>query len=131
MRWRLPVRRGTQVVLAYVNSLYSAPTEEWFTVTDRGFELREVRSTSEAVLDHNQLPTPYRRDGPFFVAAIRRTIPRLVTRIGATGRQRLRVGDTDLPLYSAGTGSALTIQVRRGPIVMHWLDRFRTLPPTP
>lgn len=98
---------------------------------DRGFELQEIRSTSEAVLDHYQLPTPYRRDGPFFVSSMRRTIPRLVTRIGETGRQRLRVGDIDLPLYSAGTGSALTIQVRRGPIVLHWLDRLRTSPQTP
>lgn len=118
MRWHLPVRPGTQIALAYVNSLYNAPTEDRFIVTTTGFELTEVRSTSDAVLDSNGLPAPYGRDGLYFVSRIRRPIPFFTTRIGPVGRQRLVVGNSDVPLYTVGTGNAVTVVLRREPLLM-------------
>lgn len=118
MRWHLPVRPGTQIALAYVNSLYNAPTEDRFIVTTTGFELTEVRSTSDAVLDSNGLPAPYGRDGLYFVSRIRRPIPFFTIRIGPVGRQRLVVGNSDVPLYTVGTGNAVTVVLRREPLLM-------------
>lgn len=113
--WRLPVRSGTQVTLAYVNSIYNAPTEERFTLTADGFTLTSVRSTSEAVLAYNTLPGPYARDGSYFAAAAGGRFPTLTLRIGQTGRQRLIADGTTLPLYAAGVGARLRLAVVRSP----------------
>src|SRR5574341_725477 len=88
--WRVPVRLGDRVVLAYTNSIYLAPTEEILEITAGGFLVTEVRSTSEAVLAYNALPPPYRRAGGYVTAAAHTVLPAsLPLRIGQTGRQRL------------------------------------------
>ncbi len=109
--WRLPVRPQTRVVLAYTNSIYGAATEERFAVISRGLELNSVASTSESVLAYNGLPAPYTKDGAYLVAGTKRVIPALVVRIGQTGRQQLIVGDSVLPLYTAGIGAQVRIEV--------------------
>lgn len=111
--WTVPVSRGSPVILEYTNSLYLAPTQEHFTVTPRGFALREVWSTSDAVLASNSLPAPYARRGTFFVSSVEALVPHIVTRIGPTGQQTLRVGEQEVPLYQAGTAARVTIILRR------------------
>lgn len=111
--WALPVRPGTPVVLAYINSIYRAPTEELFTLTAAGFTLTSIRSTSEAVLAYNALPAPYRREGSYLAAQAHALLPALVLRIGHTGRQRLFLGEKELPLYAAGEGTRVTVEVKR------------------
>lgn len=110
--WTLPAPRGSRVILEYVNSLYLAPTQEHFVVTRRGFALEEVWSTSDGVLAHNSLPTPYMRRGAFFVSSVAAFVPSIVTRIGPTGQQTLRVGNQEVPLFMAGTGARVTITLR-------------------
>ncbi len=111
--WSLPVRPGDSVVLAYTNSIYGAPTEERFTLTRSGFTLYAVRSTSEAVLAYNGLAAPYARDGTFYVTSASAHLPSLVLRIGRTGRQRLSVGTRVLPLYEAGEGVQVRVDITR------------------
>lgn len=113
--WTQPVRSGTVVTLAYVNSIYLAPTEELFVLTPEGFTLTAVRSTSEAVLAYNGLSAPYRRDGAFIVSPAAGRFRTIVLRVGRTGRPHLRVGHQDLPLYTAGEGTRLTIAVTNTP----------------
>lgn len=109
--WSLPVWPGDQVVLAYTNSIYLAATEERLTLTAGGFDLTEVRSTSEAVLYYNGLEGPFSRQGAFYSASVSRHLAELVLRIGRTGRQRLMVASRELPLYTAGEGTRLRVQV--------------------
>lgn len=127
MLWHLPVGPGATVILTYTNSLYNAPTEEYFTVTTRGFVLTNVRSTSDAVLEHNMLPGPYVRDGAYFASATRVVVPSIVTRIGHTGQQRLIVGAETLPLYAVGTGRQVTVVLRRVPLIWQ-ITRRSALP---
>lgn len=112
--WTLPASRGSRVILEYVNSLYLAPTQEHFTVTRRGFALEEVWSTSDGVLASSSLPAPYARRGAFFVSSVAAFVPSIVTRIGPTGQQTLRVGHQVVPLFMAGTGARVTISLRSG-----------------
>ncbi len=111
--WALPVRPGESVVLAYTNSIYGAPTEERLSLTRSGFTLHAVRSTSEAVLAYNGLAAPYARDGTFYVASASAHLSSLVLRIGRTGQQRLAVGTRVLPLYEAGEGVQVRVEVTR------------------
>lgn len=111
--WTAAVSNGSAVILEYTNSLYLAQTQEHFIVTPRGFALREIWSTSDAVLASNSLPGPYARQGSFFVSPVKAFVPHIVTRIGPTGRQTLLVGDQEVPLYQAGTGVRVTIMLRR------------------
>jgi len=113
--WTLPISPGTPVTLAYTNSIYRAPTEERFAATARGFSLRAVRSTSEAVLAYNGLEAPYRRHGIWYETPASRTLPSLTVRIGRTGRQHLIVAGRMLPLYDAGEGARVQIDIERAP----------------
>ena len=116
IRWSVPVlSTTTTVTLEYTNSVYGAATEEWFTLTPDGFALTAVRSTSEAVLAYNGLSAPYRREGAFLVAAASARLREIVLRVGHTGRPRLRVGSSELPLFTAGEGARLTIAVAPSP----------------
>ncbi|HET6946721.1 MAG TPA: hypothetical protein VFJ45_02815 [bacterium] len=111
--WSLPVRSGDEVVLAYTNSIYLAPTEERLILSPTGFTLTVVRSTSEAVLAYNGLEASAARVGAFYTARAVAHLPVLVLRIGRTGRQRLIVGGQELPLYEAGEGAQLRVSVVR------------------
>ena len=113
--WTLPIDPGTAVRLAYENSIYQAPTEELLTATPAGFTLRSVRSRSEAVLAYNGLEAPYTRDGTWYAAPASQTLPRLIVRIGRTGRQHLIVAGRVIPLYEAGEGARLRVEVERAP----------------
>jgi hypothetical protein len=113
--WTLPVAPGTPVTLAYENSIYRAPTEELLTATGQGFTLRAVRSTSEAVLAYNGLGAPYRRNGGWYEAQASGALPLLTMRIGRTGRQYLIIGDRTVPLYEAGEGARVQVEVERAP----------------
>ena len=113
--WTVPIDPGTAVTLAYENSIYRAPTEELLTATAAGFTLRGVRSRSEAVLAYNGLEAPYIRDGTWYAAPATQTLPRLVVRIGRTGRQKLIVAGRVIPLYEAGEGRRVRIEVERAP----------------
>jgi hypothetical protein len=120
--WRVPVRLGTPLVLAYTNSIYRAPTEELLVVTSDGFRLTEVRSTSEAVLQYNALHPPYSRRGAYVAAATHAELPGLLPlRIGQTGRQRLIVDGRTLPLFTAGTGTRVTLEIKRLLPLGQWL----------
>jgi hypothetical protein len=116
--WAAPIAPGTPVTLAYENSIYRAPTEEILVATAEGFTLRTVRSTSEAVLAYNGLEAPYRRNGIWFEAQAPRTLPRLTVRIGRTGRQHLLVAGRTVPLYDAGEGARVQVDVMRAPRVV-------------
>lgn len=109
--WTVGVAPGTPITLAYENSIYRAPTEELFTATAGGFALRGVRSTSEAVLAYNGLEAPYARDGMWYAAAASRTLPSVVIRIGRTGRQHLIIAGRVVPLYEAGEGARVRVEV--------------------
>lgn len=113
--WTVAVAPGTPVTLAYENSIYRAPTEELLTAGARGFALREVRSTSEAVLAYNGLEAPYARDGKWYAAATARALPSVVIRIGRTGRQHLVIAGRVVPLYEAGEGARVRLEVERSP----------------
>jgi hypothetical protein len=110
--WTRPVSEGSPIILQYTNSLYLAPTQEHFTVRPGGFALKEVWSTSDGVLAYNSLPAPYHRRGKFFVSSVGAFVPAIVTRIGPIGQQTLRIGGEELPLYTAGTGTRVTIALR-------------------
>lgn len=110
--WRLPVHSGTRVTLLYTNSIYDARTEERFRVSSRRLELETVASESEAVLAYNGLSGPYKKEGALIAADINRVIPKLVARIGQTGQQQLIVGTTILPLYTAGIGTQIHVEIR-------------------
>ena len=121
--WRVPVRLGASIVFAYTNSIYAAPTEETLRITPDGFVVTEVRSTSEAVLSYNALPPPYRRQGSYVVATTRTALSAsLPVRIGQTGRQRLIVDGTTLPLFVAGTGTRVTVEIDRVPAAVQWTE---------
>lgn len=111
--WSLPVRSGDEVVLAYTNSIYLAPTEERLVVSRTGFTLTDVHSTSEAVLAYNSLDPPFSRRGAFYSARASAHLAELVLRIGRFGQQRLIVGGQELPLYEAGEGAQLRVSVVR------------------
>ena len=113
--WTVPIDPGTAVTLAYENSIYRAPTEELLTVTAAGFTLRRVRSTSEAVLAYNGLEAPYTRDGTWYVASTSKALSVLIVRIGRTGRQHLIVAGRAVPLYEAGEGARVRVEVERAP----------------
>lgn len=110
--WRLPVLSGTTVTLIYTNSIYNARTEERFTVVPGRFALERVASESEAVLAYNGLAGPYKKEGALVAADIKRVVPVLVLRIGQTGRQQLAVGTRTLPLYTAGIGMQVRVEIR-------------------
>ena len=113
--WTVAVAPGTPVTLAYENSIYRAPTEELFTAGAGGFALRGVRSTSEAVLAYNGLDAPYARDGMWYAAATSRMLPSVVIRIGRTGRQHLIIAGRVVPLYEAGEGARVRLEMERSP----------------
>ena len=113
--WTLPIVPGAAVTLAYENSIYRAPTEELLTATTEGFTLRRVRSTSEAVLAYNGLEAPYRREGTWHEVEASTALPLLLIRIGRTGRQQLIVAGRSVPLYEAGEGARVRVEMERAP----------------
>lgn len=121
VRWRLPVHEGSLVVLQYTNSLYLAPVWERFTVRASRLQLTDVSSTSEAVLEYNRHPGPYRRAGPVVTAAVAGTaLDLLPLRVGDRGRPTLLVDGVTLPLYQTGVGAGLRISVQQGSRLLQW-----------
>jgi len=114
--WRVPVRNGSIVDLAYTNSLFNAATTERFTVYNGYLRPVEISSEKQAVLEHLALDPPYERRGDRVVAKGRSVLfAELPIRIGQTGQQRLEIGARVVPLYEAGTGEAVRVAVARVP----------------
>ncbi len=119
--WRLPVHEGSTVVLQYTNSIYLAPVWEQFTLRGGRLHLMEVSSTSEAVLEYNRHPGPYRRSGDLVSVPVSGQALDLVPlRVGERGRPTLQVDGVTLPLYRAGVGAGLRIWVRRASRFLQW-----------
>lgn len=120
--WRLPVADGSVVVLQYTNSLYLAPVWERFAVRGGRLHLIEVGSTSEAVLEYNRHPGPYRQSGAWLIAPVSGvTLNVLALRVGERGRPTLEVDGVKLPLYRAGVGTGLRTSVQRAPRLLTWM----------
>lgn len=113
--WTLPLPPGSSIVLAYENSIYRAATEEVLSSTADGFTLTAVRSTSQGVLAYNGLAAPFTRQGPWYIVTISRPLPVLIVRIGRTGRQHLILGERVVPLYEAGEGTRVSVDVEHAP----------------
>jgi hypothetical protein len=100
--------------LSYRHSYYRQPAVERFRVTDDGFELTEISSPSEAVLDYYDVPgTRAHRAGWW---TLRPSTParfeRMPLAATAVGRRTLLAGDRRVPLYRAdGRPVHLTIAV--------------------
>ncbi len=119
--WRRPATEGSVVVLRYTNSLYLAPVQERFEVRGGRLQLIQVASTSEAVLEYNRHPGPYRRSGAWLIASVSGvTLDVLALRVGERGRPTLEVDGATLPLYQAGSGTGLRISVRREARLLSW-----------
>lgn len=120
--WRVPVSDGSEVVLHYTNSVYLAPTWERFTVRGGRLHLKEVSSTREAVLEYHRLAPPYRRDGDRLTAPASDVVLEVLPlRVGERGHPVLQVGQTEVPLYRAGTGTGLRVTIRREARLLRWL----------
>ncbi|MDQ7828164.1 MAG: hypothetical protein QN122_08040 [Armatimonadota bacterium] len=125
-RWLVPVEEGSPVVLEYVNSIWGAPTWERFVVRSGRLALVEVASTAEAVLEYHRLPAPYRReDGRLAAPVTGVTLDALTLRVGERGRPVLHVDGASLPLFDAGVGTGLRVEVRRLPRLRLWLAEGR------
>lgn len=121
--WRVGVRDGSRVDLAYTNSIFNAPTTERFTVEGGSLRLTEVLTTSEAVFEYLRLDPPYERREGLLVARIRGpAIEALTTRIGQTGQQRLIVDGAGFPLFRIGVGQAARLTLRRVPRATLWVQ---------
>lgn len=119
--WRLTVAEGSVVMLQYTNSLYLAPVQERFEVRGGRLQLIQVASTSEAALEYNRHPGPYRRSGAWLIASVSGvTLDVLALRVGERGRPTLEVDGATLPLYQAGSGTGLRISVRREARLLSW-----------
>jgi hypothetical protein len=124
--WRVPVRDGASVDLAYTNSIVNAPTVERFVVAGARLHLVEVLSTSEAVFEYLRLDPPYERHGALLAARTSGpTLEGFVTRIGQTGQQRLVVDGREIGLYRIGVGEAARVTVRRILRAARWLQSPR------
>lgn len=120
--WRRPVAEGSVVLLRYTNSLYLAPVWERFDVRGDRLHLVEVGSTSEAVLEYNRHPGPYRQSGAWLIAPISGvTLDVLALRVGERGRPTLEVDGVTLPLYRTGVGTGLRTSVRTAPRMLTWM----------
>jgi len=119
--WRQPVVEGSVVVLRYTNSVYLAPVWERFDVRRGRLHLVEVGSTSEAVLEYNRHPGPYRRSGAWLIAPVSGiTLDVLALRVGERGRPTLEVDGATLPLHRAGVGVGLRTSVQTAPRILTW-----------
>jgi Domain of unknown function (DUF1850) len=99
----LPAARG--FALEYLHSYYRRPARETFRVdTGGGFELVEVASPSEAVLDYYEIEGSRARRGGWWTLRPARA-PRFESlALAATrvGRRTLVAGGRRAPLYSGG-----------------------------
>ncbi|MDR7481805.1 MAG: hypothetical protein QN183_10240 [Armatimonadota bacterium] len=113
--WRVPLRQGSVVELRYTSSLFRVPVVERFTVEGGRLRLVEVLSPADAVFEYLRMDPPYVRRGPWLAATPQQPVelPAVVTRIGQTGQQRLRVDGAELALFRVGTGEAVRIAVER------------------
>ncbi len=122
VRWRVPVAEGSPVVLQYTNSIYLAPVWERFVVRAGRLELVSVSSTREAVLEYNRLAPPFVWEGPRVTAGVKDvSLAVLPLRIGERGHPTLDAGGVSLPLYQAGSGTALRISLRHAPRLFAWI----------
>jgi len=121
-RWLVPVEEGSSVILEYVNSIWGAPTWERFVVRSGRLALVEVASTAEAVLEYHRLPAPYRRQHGRLAAPVTGVaLDAFTLRVGERGRPLLHVDGRTLPLYDAGVGTGLRVEVQRLPRLQLWL----------
>ena len=100
--------------IEYTHSYYEVPATEHFVAgSDGGFELAEISSSSEAVLDYYELEGRKEAEGGHFRLApdeSRRfeTLPLIGTK---KGRRTLVVSDERFPLYDEGAPHHVTVRV--------------------
>ncbi|WP_166427208.1 DUF1850 domain-containing protein [Nonomuraea mesophila] len=122
----LPVAGGS-FAIAYVHSVYKAPSTEVFTVEGRRFTMRAVVSSSDSVLDYYALDgARSRTPGGLWVLrlAAPATYDGLSLLTTAVGRRTLLAGGRCLPLYPATGAAEVRVAVRLSPGV-----RGRSCPP--
>ncbi|TLF71535.1 DUF1850 domain-containing protein [Nonomuraea sp. KC401] len=112
----LPVPGG--FAIAYVHSVYQAPSAEVFTVEGRRFTMRAVVSSSDSVLDYYALDgTRSRTSGGLWVLrlAAPATYDGLSLLTTSIGRRTLIAGGRCLPLYPASGAAEVRVAVRLTP----------------
>jgi hypothetical protein len=90
--------------LEYRHSYYRVPARETFRVTDDGFELVAISSTSEAVLDYYEIEGARERRGGTWTLRPDRParFGEMALAASATGRRTLVAGDRRAALYGGG-----------------------------
>ncbi|MEO3884672.1 DUF1850 domain-containing protein [Nonomuraea sp. B5E05] len=115
----LPVVAGS-FAIAYVHSVYKAPSAEVFTVEGRRFTMRAVVSASDSVLDYYALDGTRSRT-PEGLWVLRLASPATYDGLSllttSIGRRTLLAGGRCLPLYPASGAAQVRVAVRLTPDV--------------
>ncbi len=113
---RSPLPSSGEFGIEYVHSYYEVPATEHFVVAeDDSFELVEVSSPSEAVLDYYEIEGRKSADGEWIILTPDepRRLEELPLIGTEKGRRTLIVSGERLPLYEAGGPRHVTIRVER------------------
>ncbi|TDD01645.1 DUF1850 domain-containing protein [Nonomuraea deserti] len=115
----LPVVAGS-FAIAYVHSVYKAPSAEVFTVEGRRFTMRAVVSANDSVLDYYALDGTRART-PEGLWVLRLAAPATYDGLSllttSIGRRTLLAGGRCLPLYPASGAAQVRVAVRLTPDV--------------
>ncbi len=114
---RYPLPGSGEFEIEYVHSYYKAPAAEHFVAKEDGsFELFEVSSPSEAVLDYYEMEGRKEIGGDLLRLISQEpqrfeTLPLIATE---KGRRTLVVSGERIPLYEDGGLRRVTVQVEEG-----------------
>ena len=99
--------------LTYRHSYYRKPAVERFRAAGGGFELVEIASPSQAVLDYYEAEGRRTRRGGWWTLRLARParFDSMALAATAVGRRTLVAGGRRVPLYGAGRARHLTIAV--------------------
>ncbi len=111
------LKDGDLIKLTWKNSLFGQQVTESFVVEGGILWLEEVRfedSGYSMEANPQELADLYHTGGAFEVRGVHKPFSRIVFRVGAIGKPRLRIGDKELSLYDeAGFGGAVVLRVRK------------------
>lgn len=110
---RSPLPDSGRFEIEYVHSYYEVPATEHFVEENSGFELVEISSTSEAVLDYYELEGSKEADGNLLrlVPDQPQSFDALPLIATEKGRRTLVVSGERFPLYEGGGSRHVTIRV--------------------